>query len=89
MGLGAALETMQQELLSHMQKEELVLFPAQSRWQPLYCPAHRHAMRHEHTDHGAALEHIVRSDPRHESARRRLQHLACALRRFDAIRVMT
>ena len=58
-GLGAALETMQQELLSHMQKEELVLFPSLKAGGNPYIAQPIAMMRHEHTDHGAALEHIV------------------------------
>lgn len=57
-GLADTLETMEQELLSHMQKEESVLFPMmRAGGHPLV--GHPIAMmRHEHVDHGAALERL-------------------------------
>ncbi len=58
-GLGQALEAMHNELLSHMQKEELVLFPSLKAGGNPYIAQPIAMMRHEHTDHGAALEHIV------------------------------
>ena len=58
-GLGAALEAMHNELLSHMQKEELVLFPSLKAGGNPYIAQPIAMMRHEHTDHGAALEHIA------------------------------
>ena len=56
-GLADLLERIQQELESHMRKEELILFPAMARAEatdgsleaPISC------MRHEHDDHGANL----------------------------------
>jgi regulator of cell morphogenesis and NO signaling len=58
-GLGQALEAMHNELLSHMQKEELVLFPSLKAGGNPYIAQPIAMMRHEHTDHGAALEHII------------------------------
>ena len=58
-GLGAALEAMHNELLGHMQKEELVLFPSLKTGGNPYIAQPIAMMRHEHTDHGAALDHIV------------------------------
>jgi len=55
-GLADHLATMQQELESHMQKEEQVLFPVLSRG---YTPALQgpvDVMRHEHDQHGEALQ---------------------------------
>lgn len=58
-GLGQALEAMHNELVSHMQKEELVLFPSLKAGGNPYIAQPIAMMRHEHTDHGAALDHIV------------------------------
>jgi regulator of cell morphogenesis and NO signaling len=58
-GLGAALEAMHNELVGHMQKEELVLFPSLKAGSNPYIAQPIAMMRHEHTDHGAALDHIV------------------------------
>ena len=58
-GLGAALEAMHNELLSHMHKEGLVLFPSLKAGGNPYIAQPIAMMRHEHTDHGAALEHIA------------------------------
>lgn len=55
-GLADHLTMMQQELESHMQKEEQVLFPILSRG---YTPALQgpvDVMRHEHNQHGEALQ---------------------------------
>ena len=57
-GLAAHLEQMETELLDHMAKEEAVLFPLLQRGGH---PMIRHPiamMRHEHVEHGAALEHL-------------------------------
>ncbi len=59
-GLADLLERMQQELESHMRKEELILFPAMARAEaadggleaPISC------MRHEHDDHGTNLREL-------------------------------
>lgn len=58
-GLSLALEAMQKELLAHMQKEELVLFPSLKAGGNPYISEPIAMMRHEHTDHGAALDHLV------------------------------
>ena len=57
-GLEQALEAMHNELLSHMQKEELVLFPSLKAGGNPYIAQPIAMMRHEHTDHGAALEGV-------------------------------
>jgi len=57
-GLAAHLEQMETELLDHMEKEESVLFPMLKRGDH---PMVRHPiamMRHEHVEHGAALERL-------------------------------
>ena len=57
-GLTAHLEQMEAELLDHMAKEESVLFPLLQRGGH---PMIRHPiamMRHEHVEHGAALEQL-------------------------------
>ncbi|MEY5098262.1 MAG: iron-sulfur cluster repair protein YtfE [Pseudomonadota bacterium] len=57
-GLAAHLEQMESELLDHMAKEETVLFPMLQRGGH---PMVRHPiamMRHEHVEHGAALERL-------------------------------
>lgn len=59
-GLADLLERIQQELESHMRKEELILFPAMARAEaadggleaPISC------MRHEHDDHGDNLREL-------------------------------
>ena len=57
-GLAAMLEAMEAELLEHMEKEELVLFPAMERVMPgVDGPVA--AMREEHTGHGQALERLA------------------------------
>ena len=58
-GLADALEAMEQELLSHMHKEEAVLFPMLRAGGNSFVTQPIAMMRHEHTDHGAALDHIV------------------------------
>lgn len=57
-GLAAHLEQMLAELESHMQKEEQILFPMilQGRTNMARAPASM--MRHEHVDHGRAIERI-------------------------------
>jgi regulator of cell morphogenesis and NO signaling len=59
-GLAAQLETMQEELLEHMAKEEAILFPL------LHSGGHPMAeqpigmMRHEHIMHGRQLEQLAK-----------------------------
>ena len=58
-GLADALEAMQEELLSHMHKEEAVLFPLLRTGGHALAHQPIGMMRAEHTDHGEALEHIA------------------------------
>ena len=58
-GLAAALETMEQELLTHMLKEEAVLFPMLRAGGNSFVSQPIAMMRHEHNDHGEALEHLA------------------------------
>ena len=55
-GLADHLATMQQELESHMQKEEQVLFPILSRGYTPVLQGPVDVMRHEHEQHGEALQ---------------------------------
>ena len=58
-GLADHLEAMRQELESHMQKEEQILFPMLRRG--LFTPARApiEVMRMEHDDHGQALNRLL------------------------------
>ena len=58
-GLADALETMEQELLMHMHKEEAVLFPMLRAGGNSFVSQPIAMRRHEHTDHGEALEHLA------------------------------
>lgn len=58
-GLADLLSGMQQELLSHMQKEEQVLFPMLSRGMGSMAGAPISVMRMEHDDHGQALQRLA------------------------------
>jgi len=58
-GLADALEAMEQELLSHMHKEEAVLFPMLRAGGNSFVSQPIAMMRHEHNDHGQALEHLA------------------------------
>ena len=58
-GLADALEAMEQELLSHMHKEEAVLFPMLRAGGNSFVSQPIAMMRHEHNDHGEALEHLA------------------------------
>ncbi len=55
-GLAEMLERMELELLSHMQKEELVLFPMIKNGGNPFISEPIGMMRVEHLDHGAALD---------------------------------
>lgn len=57
-GLADHLETMQQELDSHMQKEELVLFPLLRRGPAPGAQAPIQVMRMEHDHHGGELARL-------------------------------
>ena len=59
-GLADALEAMEQELVAHMHKEEAVLFPMLRAGGNSFVSQPIAMMRHEHTDHGEALEQIAR-----------------------------
>ena len=58
-GLADHLRTMQQELESHMQKEEQVLFPMLARGHGGMATMPIMVMRMEHDDHGVALERLL------------------------------
>lgn len=57
-GLGDLLEEIQQELLSHMQKEETILFPMLKSGGNPFVGQPIGMMRAEHVDHGAALDQL-------------------------------
>lgn len=58
-GLADHLRGMQQELESHMQKEEQVLFPMLARGHGAMAGMPIMVMRAEHDDHGVALERLL------------------------------
>lgn len=58
-GLGDFLEGMQEELLSHMQKEETILFPILKNGGNPFVSQPIKVMRFEHVDHGVALEKLA------------------------------
>ncbi len=58
-GLADFLEQMEQELLSHMMKEEQILFPMLRAGGNAFVVQPIGMMRHEHTDHGEALERLA------------------------------
>ncbi|GLK97350.1 iron-sulfur cluster repair protein YtfE [Achromobacter insolitus] len=58
-GLADHLRAMQQELESHMQKEEQVLFPMLARGHGAMASMPIMVMRAEHDDHGVALERLL------------------------------
>ena len=58
-GLADHLETMEQELLSHMQKEELILFPMLKSGGNPFVNQPIGMMRLEHVDHGVALDTLL------------------------------
>lgn len=57
-GLADALHAMQQELESHMRKEEMVLFPMIEQGHGAAAVTPISVMREEHNDHGDALHRI-------------------------------
>lgn len=57
-GLADLLEAVEQELLSHMQKEETILFPMLKAGGNNFVVHPIGMMRAEHTDHGAALDKL-------------------------------
>ena len=58
-GLGDLLEGIQAELLSHMQKEEAILFPMLKSGGNPFVTQPIGVMRAEHVDHGSALEQLL------------------------------
>lgn len=58
-GLADLLTAMHQEMESHMQKEEQILFPMLLRGQGSQALGPITVMRHEHDDHGASLERLM------------------------------
>lgn len=58
-GLTTLLETMEEELISHMQKEEGILFPMLQAGGNSFVSQPIGMMRAEHTDHGASLDAIL------------------------------
>lgn len=59
LGLTELLIDMQQELQSHMQKEEQILFPMIQRGGGMMAGGPISVMRYEHDQHGETLERIV------------------------------
>lgn len=59
LGLTDLLMTMRQELESHMQKEEQILFPMIQRGGGVMIGGPISVMRYEHEQHGDALERLV------------------------------
>lgn len=58
-GLADLLAGIHQEMESHMQKEEQILFPMLRRGQGGQAQGPITVMRHEHDDHGASLERLM------------------------------
>lgn len=58
-GLAELLESMQEELLLHMRKEESILFPAMKSGGNAFVSQPIAMMRSEHVDHGAQLERLM------------------------------
>lgn len=58
-GLANQLGTLQEELESHMQKEEQILFPLLARGLRAFVQMPIQVMREEHDQHGQALERLA------------------------------
>ena len=58
-GLAELLESMESELLSHMQKEEQILFPILKAGGNPFVAQPIAMMRHEHVDHGRMLDRVL------------------------------
>ena len=58
-GLGNLLEEMEEEMVSHMMKEERILFPMMLAGQGAMAGGPIAVMRHEHDDHGDRLARIM------------------------------
>jgi regulator of cell morphogenesis and NO signaling len=65
-GLADQLETMQEELLEHMAKEEAILFPLLKLGQHPMAVHPIGMMRHEHINHGAQLEKLAKLTTQHQ-----------------------
>ena len=65
-GLANHLETMEQELLDHMAKEEQVLFPLLKQGGHPMVIHPIGMMRHEHVSHGAQLERLAALTHQHQ-----------------------
>ena len=64
-GLADHLETMEQELLEHMAKEEQILFPLLKQGGHPMVVHPIGMMRHEHVSHGAQLERLAQLSDQH------------------------
>lgn len=58
-GLAEVLEAMEQELLSHMEKEEQILFPMLQSGGTPFVEQTIGMMRTEHVDHGSVLDKVL------------------------------
>lgn len=65
-GLAGQLETMEQELLEHMAKEEQILFPLLKQGGHPMVVHPIGMMRHEHVSHGAQLERLAALTNQHQ-----------------------
>ena len=65
-GLADQLETMEQELLDHMAKEEQILFPLLKQGGHPMVVHPIGMMRHEHVSHGAQLERLAELAHQHQ-----------------------
>lgn len=65
-GLAEQLETMEQELLDHMAKEEQILFPLLKQGGRPMVVHPIGMMRHEHVSHGAQLERLAELVHQHQ-----------------------
>ena len=65
-GLADHLETMEQELLEHMAKEEQILFPLLKQGGHPMVVHPIGMMRHEHVSHGAQLERLAELTQQHQ-----------------------
>ena len=66
-GLADHLETMQQELLDHMAKEEQILFPLLKQGGHPMVVHPIGMMRHEHVSHGAQIERLAELTTQHQA----------------------
>ncbi len=66
-GLADHLETMEQELLDHMAKEEQILFPLLKQGGHPMVVHPIGMMRHEHVSHGAQIERLAELTQHHQA----------------------